>query len=335
MRKIIYQGLQIAILLVMILLNSCAKKQAVIWQGQHADIETHEQPKEDFKVDDFIVVAYAPCEYDENSEVLYKFALTVEGKQIGLIYLEDASTYGYLFSHEYFKKYYFCIKDLSKFSVTDYDTYVTFGLWRDRPEYKALKYEVITAVTGTHYLSYTQSIGQDDSIKIILSSDGTWYPNFFSDSSYLMTIALPVFVTVEGGQRVKLEKDRTWDFISSESDRLLDKNISATISLNADFKGIEVLPYYLVEKKPNPIFSPIPIYPYPAEKAGIQGTTVVKSLVNIDGNIIITKILKTSRCSYLDLAALICAMKARFSPAMQRDKAVKVWVSRPYKFEFR
>lgn len=309
MRKIIYQDLQIAIFLAVILLNFCAKKQAIIWRGQHADIKTHEQPKEDFKVDDFIVIAYAPCEYDENSEVLYKFALTVEGKQIGLIYLEEASKYGYLLCHEYFKKYYSCIKDLSKFCVTDYDTYVTFGLWRDKPEYKALKYEVITTVTGAHYLSYTLSIGQDDSVKIILSSDGTWYPNFFSDSSYLMTIALPVFVTVTGGQMVKLEKDRTWDFVFSDSDRLFDKNISATISLNIDYKGIEVLPYYLVEKKPKPIFSPVPIYPNSAEKEGIQGTTVVKSLVNIDGNIIITKILKTSRCSHLDLAALICAMK--------------------------
>ena len=135
MKKIVHQGLQTAIL-VLILLNSCVKKQFVVWQGQHADIETHEQPKEDFKVDDFIVVAYAPCEYDKDSDILYKFALTVEGKQIGLIYFEDASKYGYFLCYEYFKGYHACVRDISKFLVSDYDTYVTFELWRDRPEYR-------------------------------------------------------------------------------------------------------------------------------------------------------------------------------------------------------
>lgn len=330
MKKRIYQALWITILLVVILLNFCAKKQTVIWHGQHADVATHEQPKEDFKVNDYIIIAYAPCEYEENTDVLYKFALTVDGKQIGLIYLEEVSKYGYLLCCEYFKKNSACIKDIPRFFISYYDSYVTFTLWRDRPEYRALKYEVITNITGAPYLSYTQSIGQDDSIEIILSSDGTWYPNFFSDTSYVMTIALPVLVAVEGGQRVRLTNDRIWDFILPDS--LLDKNISETISLNRNYTGIEVLPYYLVEKKPIPIFSPVPQYPDLAKKEGIEGTAVLKSLIDIDGSIMITKILKSSRCSHLDLAALMCGLKARFEPAMQRGKAVRVWVSRPYKF---
>jgi len=141
MKKRIYQSLWITILLVVILLNFCARKQTVIWHGQHADVATHEQPKEDFKVNDFIVVAYAPCEYDEDSDVLYKLALTVEGKQFGLIYLEKLSKYGYLLCYEYFKENSACIKDISQFFVSEYDSYVAFELWRDRPEYKALKYE--------------------------------------------------------------------------------------------------------------------------------------------------------------------------------------------------
>lgn len=330
MKKRIYQALWITILFVVILLNFCAKKQTVIWHGQHADVATHEQPKEDFKVNDYIIIAYAPCEHEENPDVLYKFALTVEGKQIGLIYLEEVSKYGYLLCCEYFKKNSACIKNISRFFISYYDSYVTFTLWRDRPEYKALKYEVITNVVGTPYLSYTQPIGQDDIIKIMLSLDGTWDPQYFYNSDSVMTIALPSLVTVEGSQRVRLTNNKTWDFILSDS--LLDKNISETISLNRNVDAIEVVLYPLVEKKPIPIFSPVPQYPDLAKKEGIEGTTVVKMLVDIDGSIMITKILKSSRCSHLDLTALMCAMQSRFEPAMQGDKAVRVWVSRPYKF---
>lgn len=330
MKRRIYQALWITILFVVLLLNFCAKKQTVIWHGQHADVATHEQPKEDFKVNDFIVVAYAPCEYEENPDVLYKFALTVEGKQIGLIYLEEVSKYGYLLCYEYFKKNHAFIKDISKFFVSDYNSYMTFSLWRDRPEYRALKYEVITAVTGARDLTYNQSIGNDDSIKIVLFPDGTWRSQFCSDSSYVMTIALPALLTVEGGQEIRLTNNGTWDFLQPDS--ILQKNIYETISLNRDIAAIEVVPYHLLEKKPVPIFSPIPQYPNLAKKEGIEGTTVVKMLVDIDGSIMIINILKSSRCSHLDLTALMCAMQSRFEPAMQKDKTVRVWVSRPYKF---
>jgi len=333
MKKRIYQTLWITILLVVILLNFCAKKQSVIWHGQHADVATHEQPKEDFKVNNVIIVSYAPCEHDENSKILYKFALTVDGEQIGLIYLEEVSKYGYLLCCEYFKKNSSLIKDKSQFLVSEYDSYVTFELWRDRPEYKTLKYKVITAVTGTRDLTYTQSIGNDDSIKIVLSPDGTWRSQFFFDSSYVMTIALPALVTVEGGQEVRLTNNRTWDFLQPDS--VLQKNIYETISLNRNIAVIEVVRYDLLEKKPKAIFAPIPHYPEMAKKAGIEGTVVVISLIDIDGSTMITKILKSSGASMFDLEALMCFSKARFEPAMHGNKAVRVWVSRPLKFRLR
>ncbi|MGB3478827.1 MAG: energy transducer TonB [bacterium] len=95
---------------------------------------------------------------------------------------------------------------------------------------------------------------------------------------------------------------------------------------------IEIVPYYKVEVKPKPIFNPKPKYPELAKKAGIEGTTVIKMLVDIDGSVREVKILKSSGNQMLDQAALVAAKKSKFTPAKQRDKFVRVWVSRPFKF---
>jgi protein TonB len=95
---------------------------------------------------------------------------------------------------------------------------------------------------------------------------------------------------------------------------------------------IEIVPYYKVEVKPKPVYTPVPKYPELARKAGIEGTTTVKMLVDIDGSIIDVKILKSSGNQMLDQAAIIAAKKSKFTPAKQRDKYVRVWVARPMHF---
>jgi len=95
---------------------------------------------------------------------------------------------------------------------------------------------------------------------------------------------------------------------------------------------IEVVPYYKVEVKPQPISIPTPKYPELARKAGIEGNAVVKALVDIDGSIADVKILKSSGNQMLDQSALIAARNAKFTPAKQRDKYVRVWVSIPIRF---
>lgn len=95
---------------------------------------------------------------------------------------------------------------------------------------------------------------------------------------------------------------------------------------------IEIVPYYKVEVKPKPIYNPIPKYPELAKQAGIEGTTVIKMLVDIDGTVREVKILKSSGNQMLDQAALVAAKQSKFTPAKQRDKFVRVWVSRPFRF---
>jgi protein TonB len=96
---------------------------------------------------------------------------------------------------------------------------------------------------------------------------------------------------------------------------------------------IEIVPYYKVEVKPQPIVQSKPRYPDLARRAGIEGQTVVKALVDIDGSIMEVQVLKSSGNQMLDQAALTAARKWKFSPAKQRDKFVRVYVSIPINFK--
>jgi len=96
---------------------------------------------------------------------------------------------------------------------------------------------------------------------------------------------------------------------------------------------IEIVPYYKVEVKPKPIHIPLPKYPELARQAGIEGQAVVKALVDVDGSIMAVQILQSSGNQMLDEAALAAARKSKFTPAKQRDKFVRVWVSIPIRFK--
>jgi protein TonB len=95
---------------------------------------------------------------------------------------------------------------------------------------------------------------------------------------------------------------------------------------------IPVVPFWKVEVKPMPINIPVPTYPDMARTAGIEGQAVVEALVDVDGSVADARILKPSGNASLDQAAVDAAMRSKFSPAKQRDKAVRVWVSIPFRF---
>jgi periplasmic protein TonB len=99
-----------------------------------------------------------------------------------------------------------------------------------------------------------------------------------------------------------------------------------------DETDIPVVPFWKVEVKPQPVNIPVPTYPDMARQAGIEGQTVIEALVDVDGGIADARILKSSGNQSLDAAAVDAAMRAKFTPAKQRDKAVRVWVSIPFRF---
>lgn len=109
--------------------------------------------------------------------------------------------------------------------------------------------------------------------------------------------------------------------------------VENVIRTNPIHPEVEIVPYYKVEVKPQPVTIPRPEYPELVRKAGIEGTAVVKALVDVDGSIVEVKILKSSGNQMLDQEALDVARGAQFTPARQRDKNVRVWVSIPVRFK--
>lgn len=95
---------------------------------------------------------------------------------------------------------------------------------------------------------------------------------------------------------------------------------------------IPVVPFWKVEVKPKPVNIPVPNYPEMARTAGIEGQAVVEALVDVDGKVADARILKSSGNVSLDQAAVEAAMRSTFTPAKQRDQAVRVWVSIPFRF---
>ena len=75
-------------------------------------------------------------------------------------------------------------------------------------------------------------------------------------------------------------------------------------------------------------------YPAMARHAGLEGTVVVHVLVGTDGGVIDAVVVRGVH-PLLDRAAAAAARQCRFSPARQREFAVKAWVEVPYRFTLR
>ena len=100
-------------------------------------------------------------------------------------------------------------------------------------------------------------------------------------------------------------------------------------------KDNDVVDYYLVEKKPVPLTQATPRYPEEAKQNGQEGSAIVQVLVDADGTIAETKLLKSSGYEILDNAGLDAAREWTFSPAEHEGKPVKVWVSIPFSFNLK
>jgi protein TonB len=128
---------------------------------------------------------------------------------------------------------------------------------------------------------------------------------------------------------VEAESEVAEEAVETIADTEFEEDLTRTMPTGPD---IEIVPYYKVEVKPKPIFQKKPRYPDLARRAGIEGQAVVKALVDIDGSVMDVQILKSSGNQMLDESALVAARKWKFSPAKQRDKYVRVYVSIPINF---
>ncbi len=95
----------------------------------------------------------------------------------------------------------------------------------------------------------------------------------------------------------------------------------------------EVVELWKVEKQPEVIESAKPDYPEIALKANIEGRVFVLALVGKDGKV--EQVGKVTGPEVFHEAAKAAAWKWVFSPAMQNDKPVRVWVSLPFTFKLK
>jgi len=76
-------------------------------------------------------------------------------------------------------------------------------------------------------------------------------------------------------------------------------------------------------------------YPPILRDAGIGGEAVLWFFIDETGSVVKTQVFRSSGYEKLDLAAVQVAGFMRFSPAMNRDRTVPVWVQLPISFSTR
>ena len=76
-------------------------------------------------------------------------------------------------------------------------------------------------------------------------------------------------------------------------------------------------------------------YPAIARKAGIEGRVILQVLVDENGSVGQTKVLKSLGKSGCDEAAVQAIKRVKWKPAQQNGKPVKVWVAIPVVFSLR
>jgi protein TonB len=102
-------------------------------------------------------------------------------------------------------------------------------------------------------------------------------------------------------------------------------SVSATPEVVDDFITIEGEPILIKWVKP--------IYPDSARKAGIEGTVVVRVLIDTLGQVLEVQIQKPSGLNVgFEDAAFLAAKKCKWQPASYLGKKQQVWVAYPVKF---
>lgn len=108
-----------------------------------------------------------------------------------------------------------------------------------------------------------------------------------------------------------------------------------SILLPDDPNAIEIVPYYSVQIKPQPIYTPAPEYPPLLLQAGIEGTCVLEAVIDTTGFILKVQIYHGSGNTLLDEAAVRAFKTYRFSPGIARDHPVFVRIRMPIAFAIR
>jgi len=144
--------------------------------------------------------------------------------------------------------------------------------------------------------------------------------------------AVPVVATTDVSEDVTIAPT-TFEATSVENLPPPPKEKPADITTEPTFTPYTVAPFVL--NKNEVVQAMAKVYPPMLRDAGIGGTVLIYFFIDEMGVIKDHRVWRSSGHWQLDSAALQVADVYRFSPALNRDKKVPVWVQFPIKFEVR
>ena len=107
---------------------------------------------------------------------------------------------------------------------------------------------------------------------------------------------------------------------------------SATLTVDTDIpeKGA----YQALDKNPEPLKMPQPVYPDIAKKAGISGKVYIQMLIDVDGHVLRADVARSSGNVSLDDAAVEAAKQWMFTPAIAPGgRPTRVWVMQVFTYK--
>lgn len=152
------------------------------------------------------------------------------------------------------------------------------------------------------------------------------------------TVGVPVPVPDEEAPPEQVIATQT-EMASQQAPALAD-DLSGGAQINQDIK-IEEKPkesddpdmnaFQAVEKLPEMVFAAKPEFPEIAKRAGITGKVFVKVLVDKEGRPKKAVVIK-SDSELFNQPAIDASMKSAFTPALQNQHPIAVWIVLPYRF---
>ena len=162
---------------------------------------------------------------------------------------------------------------------------------------------------------------------------------------------------IEGMVREPDQEDYAKEMVGAYLDELIEKKLETTKEDGAARDLTNMLKERIAKidamiSSQQPVFTPYEVAPrmtntpevqralaraYPTllRDAGIGGSVLIWFFIDEEGTVQETVVNQSSGHFQLDEAALTVADIVRFTPAMNRDKVVPVWISLPITFEVR
>jgi len=126
---------------------------------------------------------------------------------------------------------------------------------------------------------------------------------------------------------IAAEKEEVPDTVTIDNTELID-----TGYVPPPPKEEEAIDFFAVEKKPEIIKRVEPVYPELARQSGTEGAVLLEIVIGKDGSVESAKVIQARPKGVFEDVAIAAVKQWKFSPAMQRDRPVRVKMQIPIKF---